>query len=219
VLNGAQDSTFTASQVTQIVNGAVATGRIPPWRKARWHRKITAGGPTGANAVFSLLSMLPPGAEVAARWARDVRAEMPYADVDEDEIYRMLYPDPADIRRPPEPDRMAQTDARHAYLTSQAKATADPAGPPTGHGLLTIEHSHPHSDYGSPPGVHDRPHIHRADGSHQPGQAGHGHGPAVDDPTSAGIATRRRDPRSNAVAAAVTDSQLYDVLFGRPPDG
>ena len=69
---------FTASQVTKIVNGAVSTGRIPPWRRQKWHRQISAGGPMGASALVNLLSMAPAGAEVAAKWARDVHASMPY---------------------------------------------------------------------------------------------------------------------------------------------
>jgi hypothetical protein len=183
-----------------------------------------AGGPAAAQAVTTLLELTPAGPDVVASWDRDPRtrraragAEAPGALTD-DELYARMYPtgEQAAVwaerraRGGLEPDRLAQADARHAWLTSQAAGVAPPpvglpeltdedlAPDPGGHDATNTVHDHLHSDYAG--GQHSHLHSHNGDASHEPGTFLHAHGTHSEGPA----------------ASAGELGELYDRLFGRP---
>lgn len=87
---------FTAGQIRRLTEGAVRTGRIPPWRAAHYAARIRAGGPAGAKAVATLLALAPARHDVRASWAADPRARAvaaKKAEPSEEDIWQAVYPD------------------------------------------------------------------------------------------------------------------------------
>lgn len=221
----------------------MASGRFPPWKRDAWLARVAAGGTRGGTAVAELVAMLPADRQTRAAWASRAgpRAAAAQAAADEEALYARLFPPyPHTPVAGREPDRLAQADVRHAWLTTQAGALPPDGedtteGPETGppdpedqaepaeltHLPSTGTHAHSHSNYAG--GVHSHSHSHAGDASHAPGD-NHQHqaAPAAegDVAAAAGIEARRR---ARAAAgdplAGASDEELFTRLFGPPPGG
>jgi hypothetical protein len=79
---GPQRMTFSHGQIGEMVQAAVATGRIGPGRAGHWRERLMAGGRTGGDAIAALLSM-PPTVIQAGGASSD------------DDLLALLWPTPA----------------------------------------------------------------------------------------------------------------------------
>ena len=157
---------FTREQASRLVDGAIATGQIPPSRRDHYHSRILAGGPDGGAAVVTLLQLAPLG-DVAASAGR----------AGDDVLYDELYPEPG--RAPVPVAASAGDESLYRALYPVAAADGDRHGPVDGHGPVVAVHAHEHSDYAG--GTHYHEHAHDGDAAHWPG-AGHEHRLAAADP-------------------------------------
>ena len=204
---------FTDDQIARMATGAVASGRIPPWRREYWAGQISSGGPAGAQAIVSLLSAVRQPAPVVAAWARDPRSAQaarpaPPRDPAE-ELYRSVYPDPAAAAEEPTHEVHDRTGLVH-----QQDETADQAE--QGHGAAYGFHEHRHAD--GQGGTHTHIHEHAGDSAHSPGGlTAHVHDgsplplAAASRGVRAGIAAKLRE---RPVDASMSDDALYRLLFG-----
>ena len=60
---------FTAAQQSQMIAGAVASGRIPPGQAGRYAAEVAAGGTRGGRAIADLLQRWGPGHPIGQRAA------------------------------------------------------------------------------------------------------------------------------------------------------
>jgi hypothetical protein len=192
-----------------IVGRAVASGRIPPWRAEYWAGQIRAGGAAGGQAIISLLEAVPAEPKVVAAWRRGPRAARkpsPAPEVSaEDALYASLYPSAA--AEPP----------AHEVVHPGGKTIIPEHEDAQGHAATWGWHEHAHSDGSG--GTHTHLHEHVGDANHQPFPpvGSHVHNPAAPPaeaasrPVSAGIAAKLRD---RPLDAALSDAQLYALLFG-----
>jgi hypothetical protein len=118
---------FTAEQASQLVNGAVRTGRIAASSAPAWRQRVLAGGREGGTAIATLVQLAPgPDGSGAGPMSGD-------------EIYDQLYPEAPPARPPREPDWLAMHDQRRAWLAASA---ADPREPERQHFQAARRHAH-----------------------------------------------------------------------------
>lgn len=203
--------TMTTRQAAQLVDGAIASGRTPPWRRNYWLGRIMAGGPVAAQAVTQLVQLAPASPDVIASWDRDPRTRRARAgglatagppQPSDDELYSALHPtnELAAVwveRRARDQERRAQA-AGVAPSPLPDLTAADLVAEPPGHDPHTGTHDHQHADYGG--GMHSHLHEHVGDADHGPGRFGHQHGTNGDE----------------TAAAWAELGELYDRLFGKP---
>lgn len=130
----------------ELVNAAIAGGKIHPKNRDAWLIKLARGGTQAGQAVTDLLHMWPADPATRASWVRgaapDLDPEDPYG------VMPKLWPD--GVSGPPcEPDRLAQLEQRLPRAAGGSgvlpvhEAAEDGEHPPT----TTSGHLHTHGDY------------------------------------------------------------------------
>jgi hypothetical protein len=203
--------TMTGRQAAQLVDAAIASGRIPPWRRGYWLGRIAAGGRVAGEAVTQLVMLSPATPDVVASWDRDPRTRRTAAwaagpQVSDQDLYDRLYPrDEIAAVWAERRDRDAQRRAARAAGVAAPSSplpdlTAQDLAPePPGHDPHTGQHDHQHPDYAG--GMHSHLHEHTGDADHGPGRFGHQHG---------------THSETGTAAASAELGELYDRLFGKP---
>jgi hypothetical protein len=200
-----------------MADGAVASGRIAPWRRDYWLGQIMQGGTAGATAAVSLLQAERAGPEVIAAWKRDPRAAraarpVPPRSADE-RLYDAIYPPVAGAADPPSHELHDRTGLVHEQADDYQPADQAEQG----HGPVFGWHEHDHAHGSGAP--HSHIHEHAGDNVHSPGLGvtSHVHQQAASirlaDPVRAGIAARA----SANGSGSMSDDQLYALLFGAGP--
>lgn len=218
----------------QLVNAAVAAGRVHPRNKDAWLVRLAQGGTAAAGAYMDLLRLFPADPVTRASWQVRASGAATPGDDDEDALYESVYPSnetaAAMLERR---DRTSGRDAaRFQVMQNRFDNTlmaaggpgspaddGSPADPGGGdhavepdHAAMFVQHAHEHASYQG--GRHSHEHVHVNDGSHEPRANVHDH-TGGGDPVAAGIAAkaRARAAAGNPYPAG-SDEVLYWELFG-----